>query len=271
MAEWSTCPHCQLKHSLRGDGLCPRCQQPVGAEASAAGFPSEIPPGLPGPPPVPPPVAPYPAAPLPPMRHPKSGISAGRIAIGVIVVLVVIGLKIAASVGGREVVIRSMFDLGDDPIASVEGRELGYQLTLPASESWYLREAADAAKDNPDADRWVVCPGQNAHIVTVVEEIELGPGEYIDLDSMVKHAIDTTRANAQSLEVVEQTPLTQPAQGKLLHTKSVVEGIDIESYHALFVNGPRAYQVLAFTERKNFAGMRGGFEQAIRSLRLPGA
>jgi hypothetical protein len=205
------------------------------------------------------------------MRHPKSGISAGRIAIGVIVVLVVIGLKIAASVGGREVVIRSMFDLSDDPVASIDGRELGYHLTLPNSDSWYIREAADAAKDNPDADRWLVCPGENAHIVTVVEEVDLGPGEYIDLDSMVKHALDTTRANSQNLEVVEQTELTHPAQGKLLHTKSVVEGVDIESYHALFVNGSQAYQVLAFTERKNFAEMSGGFQQVIRSLRLPGA
>ena len=26
MAEWTICPSCQLKHSVRNDGLCPRCQ-----------------------------------------------------------------------------------------------------------------------------------------------------------------------------------------------------------------------------------------------------
>src|SRR4051812_18308969 len=31
MAEWTVCAHCGLKHSLRADGLCPRCKEPVGA------------------------------------------------------------------------------------------------------------------------------------------------------------------------------------------------------------------------------------------------
>lgn len=60
MADWIRCPHCQLNHSVRADGLCPRCHQAVtgaqdsppapppapeaepitpGASASAAGLP----------------------------------------------------------------------------------------------------------------------------------------------------------------------------------------------------------------------------------------
>ncbi len=31
MAEWIQCPSCQLKHTARGDGLCPRCRQPIAA------------------------------------------------------------------------------------------------------------------------------------------------------------------------------------------------------------------------------------------------
>jgi hypothetical protein len=33
MSEWASCPHCGLKHSLRVDGLCPRCRQAVGGAA----------------------------------------------------------------------------------------------------------------------------------------------------------------------------------------------------------------------------------------------
>ncbi|HKC13890.1 MAG TPA: hypothetical protein VKI41_17835, partial [Vicinamibacteria bacterium] len=34
MADWITCPGCQLRHSRRPDGLCPRCKQPVDAAVS---------------------------------------------------------------------------------------------------------------------------------------------------------------------------------------------------------------------------------------------
>src|SRR5258708_19270774 len=34
MADWITCPGCQLRHARRPDGLCPRCKQPVDAAVS---------------------------------------------------------------------------------------------------------------------------------------------------------------------------------------------------------------------------------------------
>jgi hypothetical protein len=33
MADWMACPGCQLRHTRRPDGLCPRCKQPVDAGA----------------------------------------------------------------------------------------------------------------------------------------------------------------------------------------------------------------------------------------------
>lgn len=35
MTDWTSCPHCGLRHSARGDGVCPRCKTPL-AEASTA-------------------------------------------------------------------------------------------------------------------------------------------------------------------------------------------------------------------------------------------
>ena len=40
MAEWAVCGHCQLKHTLRPDGNCPRCKQPVVAGPVAVPGPS---------------------------------------------------------------------------------------------------------------------------------------------------------------------------------------------------------------------------------------
>jgi hypothetical protein len=36
MADWMTCPACQLRHSRRPDGICPRCKQAVDAGAGVA-------------------------------------------------------------------------------------------------------------------------------------------------------------------------------------------------------------------------------------------
>lgn len=37
MSDWIVCPHCQLKHSRRPTGLCPKCQQSVDAAAAPTG------------------------------------------------------------------------------------------------------------------------------------------------------------------------------------------------------------------------------------------
>ncbi len=42
MAEWTVCAHCGLKHSLRADGLCPRCRKPLGAGPTEANIEANI-------------------------------------------------------------------------------------------------------------------------------------------------------------------------------------------------------------------------------------
>lgn len=43
MAEWTSCPHCNLKHSARADGLCPRCRNPVSPAAPFEAPPAPAP------------------------------------------------------------------------------------------------------------------------------------------------------------------------------------------------------------------------------------
>lgn len=47
MTGWTQCPNCQLKHTARPDGLCPRCRLPLSAAAPPA---AEILPTVPAPP-----------------------------------------------------------------------------------------------------------------------------------------------------------------------------------------------------------------------------
>jgi hypothetical protein len=35
MTEWTRCPQCGLRHSVRADGLCPRCRKTEEARAAA--------------------------------------------------------------------------------------------------------------------------------------------------------------------------------------------------------------------------------------------
>jgi hypothetical protein len=43
MADWMACPGCQLRHTRRPDGLCPRCKQPVDAAGAETAAPPPVP------------------------------------------------------------------------------------------------------------------------------------------------------------------------------------------------------------------------------------
>jgi hypothetical protein len=52
MADWMACPGCQLRHTRRPDGLCPRCKQPVDAAAAPTTEAAPIPMTAPSSPPA---------------------------------------------------------------------------------------------------------------------------------------------------------------------------------------------------------------------------
>ena len=140
MAEWTICPHCQLKHSLRNDGLCPRCHQPVEAGAPFdAAEPPPFQPAMPGP--------------LPPIQPAKSSSPVKWVIIATVAIVVLFGLRELGSMSGRQILFKLMFDLEGEPVTRVDGKALGYSLTLAPTNKWFLRNDAAARKDNADADR----------------------------------------------------------------------------------------------------------------------
>lgn len=69
MADWIQCPNCQLNHSIRPDGLCPRCRAAVVSRGWASAPAVAPPPAVPAqgiPPPLGPPAAAEPPRGLPP-------------------------------------------------------------------------------------------------------------------------------------------------------------------------------------------------------------
>lgn len=260
MAEWTICPSCQLKHTMRNDGLCPRCHQPVeaGVAAGALGTMETAPPF---------PSA-YPQPPYPPPAVKKAS-PAKWVLIATVAIVALIGLQSLGSFSGRHLLYKFMYGLNDQPVTRVDGKALKYQMTLASANKWYLRSDESAHGDNADADRWIVCPEKNAHVVTIVEEVALGPNQYVDMDKLESLVIGHMRENVSKYTVHQTDRISRPIGGRRIHGTAEIKGFDVELYHAVFIDGKKVYQVLAFTEKKNFEDMRGELDRIIQTMRLP--
>ena len=255
MADWTICPSCQLKHTARNDGLCPRCHQPVaaGAPADAMAMTAPLP-------------HQYQTPPYPP---PAKASPVKWVVIATVVIVALIGLQGLGSLSGRQVLFKFMYDLEGEPVTQVDGKRLPYRMTLAATNKWYLRSDASARGDNAEADRWLVCPEKNAHVITIVEEVHLEEGEFLDMGKAIDLVIENMRKNVAKYTVHRTTYISKPIGGRQVHGTAEVEGIEVELYHAVFIDGNRIYQVLAFSEKKFFPEMKGELDQVIQTMRLP--
>jgi len=58
-----------------------------------------------------------------------------------------------------------------EPVQTVEGEACRYHLTA-GGDHWYLRKAEAARKDNALADRWIVWPERDAHVLVIAERLD---------------------------------------------------------------------------------------------------
>jgi hypothetical protein len=148
----------------------------------------------------------------------------------------------------------------------VEGIACGYKLTMP-NDSWHLRKAEAAKKDNPIVDRWLVRPDQDAHILVIAEEL---PGQEIPIEAYADTIVENAQKGSADFKLIERDTLAGYAgSGRFLHTTSTVEGMHMEYYYGLVTAGDRAFQVIAFSESKKFGDLQGEFRQVIDSFNLP--
>lgn len=404
MADWIRCPHCQLNHSVRADGLCPRCHQSVGGASVAASAPASVPEaapitpgaaaapaglpdlytpapqaeGTPGRASLPEIYSPTSQPPATPGTTDRAQASAGeeglalavrvagaflvvnalvllierallpaqtgalqmnlgsaildlvlggmlvagkpkvlpwvklRVVLGAVVftiyylamehdpvlagfqlavsgafVLLLFGqagawrLRIASTVFALYLVLEVLGLSGStlparmryaftgelDGVVTGEvwGKGSAYRLLVPDNGQWFRRSAEAARRDNPDVDLWLIRPQSDAHVITVVEELE--PGARLDLDRFSQAVLANAGGNGGEVTVVERRPLRVGAvPGRFIHTSTVAEGLRLEFLYGLYTDGQSAYQVIAFVEEDRFKELGPELQELVTSF-----
>lgn len=153
-------------------------------------------------------------------------------------------------------------------IKVVEGKDFRYRLQTSGG-GWYLRKAALAKKDNPLADRWLIHPGRDAHLMVIAER--LGPTDRVSMDAFTNIVLGNARKVATEFFLVEQKTLTNAqGDGRLLHARAKLQGQGMEFYYGLYAREPEIYQLVAFTFQRNFAAVEPQLLEWVSSLETPG-
>lgn len=152
-------------------------------------------------------------------------------------------------------------------VTRVEGVAQKYVITAPG-EDWFLRTADAAKKDNALADRWLTLPAKGAHILVIAENV---PGAVLDIEKYAD-AITENVKTGLSGEVTSREPSkSQPKISRILHVKATVDGTAYEYLYGLFADGPRAFQVVAFSTAQSFDKIEPEFRKTIESFKMPGS
>jgi hypothetical protein len=156
-------------------------------------------------------------------------------------------------------------ELEREPAGTVHGVAFDYALTAPTT-SWHLYKAEVMHQNNPSADRWLVRPDLDAHLLVIAEQLE--PGMTLELKNLSKAVVDNVRKAAPDLVVLEDGPMTD-REGWLLRYKATTSGLAAEFYVGLYARGRNVVQVQGFAAQKSFAAARPDLERAVASLELP--
>lgn len=148
------------------------------------------------------------------------------------------------------------------PIKTVVGHKDAYSFAVPG-DRWRLRLREDIERNNPNIDQWLSCADLDAHVWTVVERSEglLEPRWFVEAVIAMRKK-DTSR-----FEVVEREPWGRfPENGTRLHISVQRDSQDLEYEFGLWVNGNRAYQVVAVAPKKTYPAAREAMIAAIDSF-----
>jgi hypothetical protein len=146
----------------------------------------------------------------------------------------------------------------------VQGQACPWQLTA-ASGHWHLRKAEAVAKDNPLADRWLVWPEKDAHVLVIAERLDVD-GD-VDMERFVEVVLANARGTAPDLKLLDRQMLQ--GGGVRLHTQGTYDGTPIETYHALFASEPWIFQVTAFSTQPRFDSVKDELSAIVASFQAP--
>lgn len=194
-----------------------------------------------------------------------------RMALSTTVVLICLGLEglgLAGAATGSNPLTRWTLarEIEPEAVTSVTGGSVRYELRFPEGH-WYTRKAAIAKKENPDADRWLVFPDRDAHVV-VIAEVMPG-GQVASMDKFAELVLQNLRGAVQGAEVVESGPLASGLQeARLVHTRGSARGLRVETYHGLYIHGSYVIQVMAFCPQTAFPALEREFQEILSSMTL---
>jgi hypothetical protein len=114
------------------------------------------------------------------------------------------------------------------------------------------------------ADRWLVRPDRDAHIIVIAEQ--LAPGQSIQMARLKEVVQQNARKAAADSETLEETQIPSAIpQALLLHSRGTAKGIPMEMYHGLFISERHVIQVIAFAQTRTFRDL----EPELREIQQP--
>jgi hypothetical protein len=156
-------------------------------------------------------------------------------------------------------------ELEREPAGTVHGVAFDYALTAP-NANWHLYKTEVMHQNNAAADRWLVRPDLDAHLLVIAEQLE--PGMTLELKNLSKVILDNVRKSSPDVVVLEDGLMTN-REGWLLRYTATTSGLPAEFYVGLYARGRNVVQVQGFAAKKSFAAARPDLERAVASVELP--
>ena len=195
----------------------------------------------------------------------KLRIAAGLLGTGFGLVMEAIGLFAIATGSAPLAHLQMAGTLESAPVSDVVGNACAYRLTAGGNH-WYLRKDEAVKKENALADRWLVWPTKDAHVIVIAEKLE--PGITVDMDKFAEVILGNVRKASPDVKLLAREVL--PGGGTRLHTQATVGGLQIESYYGLYVREPWIFQVIGFTGQRQFASVETELASLVASFQGPG-
>jgi len=142
----------------------------------------------------------------------------------------------------------------------LKGEKFGYCLSVPAHQ-WYLRAREVAEKDNAAADRWLIRPDLDAHLLIIGESV--APTSRINQEKFESAVIDEMKGRLTNFQNLGRQALPV---GAMLHVKGHAKTMDLEYYRGVFAEKNHGYQVVAFATPQSFARLEPELAAMVRSF-----
>ncbi len=188
--------------------------------------------------------------------------------VGLCVLFEVAGLY-ALGTGGDLLGLQGLaISANTDDIAdgTLQGQKFHFQMERPG-ESWRLRKDADARRDNPLADRWLIDTRSGAHIIIIGEKLpanaQVSMDRFADLvTGNLRKAVKNFHADSPTCSTFMNLPACD------IQATGRVQGVEVDYQIRLLSAPDTIYQIIALGPSKSFSEGRPDVVAAIDSFRV---